>query len=124
VRASRCHPAPVAGQGVLDPVDDEAVQVLVAPPERGLQHGVQVGEGGGVGDQQPAPDQWADPGQYHPQLVHLPRCGHGVGHPFIVVLGRRGLWRFALIGAGCQRRGGVTSRSSVTSVTASAPGLM
>ena len=49
--------------------DDEAVQVLVAPAEHGLQDGVQVGDGGAGGHEQPPPDQRADPGEHHAQLV-------------------------------------------------------
>jgi len=52
-------------------VDDEPVQVLTAPPERGLQHDVQVGDRGVASDEQPPPDQRADPVQHHPQLVDV-----------------------------------------------------
>jgi len=46
-------------------VDDEAVQVLVGPAERGLQGRMQVGDGGGR-HEQPPPDQRADPAQHDP----------------------------------------------------------
>ena len=57
------------GDAVLAAVDDEPVQVLTAPAERGLQDGVQLGDRGVGGDQQAPPDQRADPVHHHPQLV-------------------------------------------------------
>ena len=50
----------------------EAVQVLAAPAERGLQHRVEAGEGKGGGDLQLPPDQRADPGKDHPQPDTVP----------------------------------------------------
>jgi len=68
---------------VLDAVDHEAVQVLVGPPEGELEDGVELGDGGLVGDEQPPPDQRADLRQHHPELEHgggRPGCGLRPGH--------------------------------------------
>jgi hypothetical protein len=43
--------------------------VLIAPAQRDLQDGVQVGDRAVAADEQPAPDQRADPAQDDPQLV-------------------------------------------------------
>jgi hypothetical protein len=52
-------------------VNDEPVQVLVAPAQSDLQRGgMQVGEAGVAADKQPAPGQWADAAQDDAQLVH------------------------------------------------------
>jgi len=42
-------------------VDDEPVQVLAVPAERGLHDGVQTGDRGVGPDEQPPPDQRTDP---------------------------------------------------------------
>ena len=42
---------------VLHAVDDEPVQVLAVPAERGLHHVVQTGDGGVGPDEQSPPDQ-------------------------------------------------------------------
>jgi hypothetical protein len=75
---------------VLDSVDDEPVQALVTPAEGELQDQVQLGDGGVLGDQQPTPDQRADPGQDHPKLVHSSRrTTHGPGHEHLEEIARR-----------------------------------
>ena len=55
---------------VLHAVDDEPVQVLAVPAERGLHHGVQAGDGGVGSDKQAPPDQRTDAAHHPPQLVH------------------------------------------------------
>ncbi len=54
---------------VLTTMDDEAVQVLVAPAQRRLQGDMQVGDGAVAADQQAPPDQGADTAEDDPQLV-------------------------------------------------------
>jgi hypothetical protein len=50
----------IARVAVLAPLDDEAMQVLIAPAEGRLHGGMEVGDGAVAADQQPAPDQRAD----------------------------------------------------------------
>ena len=45
---------------VLTAVDDEAVQVLVGPPKRELEGGVEISDRAVTANEQAAPDQWAD----------------------------------------------------------------
>jgi len=42
------------------PLDDEPVEMVVAPPQSGLQRGVHLGDGRVAADEQAAPDQRAD----------------------------------------------------------------
>jgi hypothetical protein len=63
---------------VLHAVDDEPVQVLAVPAERGLHDGVQTGDRGVVPDEQPPPDQRTDPVHHHPQLINGRGCGRRV----------------------------------------------
>jgi len=65
---TEARPAEV-GDAVLGAADDEPVQVLAGPPERGLHDGVQPGDSGAGGHFQSPPDQRADPGDHHPQPV-------------------------------------------------------
>ena len=51
----------VAVVSVLAPLDHEAMEVLAAPAQRDLQGGMQVGDRAVAADEQPAPDQRADP---------------------------------------------------------------
>ena len=61
--SSQPHAARVdaAVVSVLAPLDHEAVQVLTAPAQCDLQGGMQVGDRAVAADEQPAPDQRADP---------------------------------------------------------------
>src|ERR1700712_1432557 len=62
---------------VLGAMDDEPVEVLITPPERGLQDRVQLGDAGGGGHEEAPPDQWADAGQHDAQLVEAGARGSG-----------------------------------------------
>jgi hypothetical protein len=57
------------GHAVLPAVDDEAVQVLVAPARGDLERGVEIGDAAVAADKKPAPDQRADATQHHAELV-------------------------------------------------------
>ena len=50
----------VMPDAVVTAVDDEAVQVLVAPAQHALKAGVEIGDGAVATDEQAAPDQRAD----------------------------------------------------------------
>src|ERR1700681_3333215 len=60
----------VMPDAALTPMNDEAVQVLIAPPQRSLQGGVEIGDRTVAANVQAAPDQRADPAQDDAQLVH------------------------------------------------------
>ena len=60
----------VMPDAVLTAVDDEAVQVLIAPAQRKLKGGVEIGDGAVAANEQAAPDQRADAAQDDAQLVH------------------------------------------------------
>ena len=68
---SQPHPArfDAAIGAVVAPLDHEAVEVLITPAQSHLQGGMQVGDGAVAADEEPAPDQRADPAQDDPQLV-------------------------------------------------------
>jgi hypothetical protein len=57
------------GHAVLPAVDDEAVQVLVAPAQGELEGGVEIDDAAVAADKEPAPDQGADATQHHAELV-------------------------------------------------------
>jgi hypothetical protein len=50
-------------------MDTEAMPVLPAPVKRNLNVLMELSDGGLTGNQQVTPDDGADPGQYHAQLV-------------------------------------------------------
>src|SRR5947209_1656994 len=66
---------------VLDAVDDEPVQILISPTERGLQDRVQFGDAGFGRHEQAPPDHWADPVHHRPELVDGRGCGGCGGVP-------------------------------------------
>jgi hypothetical protein len=81
---AEARPAEV-GDAVLGAADDEPVQVLAAPAERGLHDGVQPGDRGAGGHFQSPPDQRADPGDHHPQPVNVHAgARRGVSHHAIL----------------------------------------
>ncbi len=57
------------GNAVFPTVDDEAVQVLVAPTQGDLEGGVEVGDAAVAADKESAPDQGADAAQHDAELV-------------------------------------------------------
>jgi hypothetical protein len=62
------------GRPVLHAVEDEPVQVLAVPAERGLHDGVQAGDRGVGSDEQAPPDQRTDPVHHSPQLINGRGC--------------------------------------------------
>jgi hypothetical protein len=75
------------GDATLPAVDDEAVQVLVAPAEGELEGGVEVGDAAVAADQEAAPDQRADATQHDAELVDAETGGRRrIRHPGILHL--------------------------------------
>ena len=81
------------GDAVLAPVDDKAMEMLVAPAQGELKGGVEVGNGTVAGDQEAAPDQRADAPQDDAELVGQGGGGReGFGHPAILTQAPPNTW--------------------------------
>jgi hypothetical protein len=110
------------GHAVFPAVDDEAVQVLVAPAQGDLEGGVEVGEAAVASDQQLAPDQGADATQHHAELVDGETGRRRrTGHPGILHLIRSGPSPGGREGSGGRLHHIVTTLPSDLAETASIP---